>query len=161
MIASIPWFINSTSRGTTLAQDFKNHTRWHPAFHFFLVPLLLINIGFAITYCVRHYSQHRHLAPWMIVMALVLFMIAEMARGNAMKVQDRVIRLEEKLRIASLVSASELVELESLTMRQYVALRFASNVELPDLARRAVREKMDSKQIKGAIKAWRADEDRV
>jgi hypothetical protein len=145
----------------TLAQDFKNHTRWHPPFHFFIAPVLLINIGFAITYCVQHFAQHRVIGPWLIVVSIALIVLAELTRSNALKVQNRVIRLEEKLRIASLVSASELVELESLTLRQYVALRFASNVELPDLARRAVREKMDGKQIKGAIKSWRADEDRV
>jgi len=82
-------------------------------------------------------------------------------RSYSLKVQDRVIRLEEKVRLASLVSASELAELESLTIAQYVALRFASNPELPELARRAVREKLTRKQIKEAIKSWRPDEYRV
>jgi hypothetical protein len=76
-------------------------------------------------------------------------------------VQDRVIRLEEKHRLAALVSASELIELESLTIKQYVALRFASNAELPDLARRAIRENLTPKQIKEAITSWRPDYDRV
>ena len=63
--------------------------------------------------------------------------------------------------IASLVSASELVELESLTLRQYIGLRFASNPELPALARRAIREKLTEKQIKEAIVSWRPDNDRI
>jgi len=79
----------------------------------------------------------------------------------ALRDQDRIIRLEERLRLASLVSASELIELDSLTMRQYIGLRFASNPELPDLARRAIREKLTEKQIKQAIVSWRADNDRV
>jgi hypothetical protein len=54
-----------------------------------------------------------------------------------------------------------LAELDSLTMKQYIALRFASNPELPELARRAIREKLDQKQIKQSIMSWRADDYRV
>jgi hypothetical protein len=87
--------------------------------------------------------------------------MALLTRRYSLKVQDRVIRVEEKMRIASLVSPSEQAELDSLTIRQYVALRFASNPELPALARRAVRENLGSKAIKEAIVAWRADDYRV
>jgi hypothetical protein len=142
-------------------QSYKNHTRFDPLFHFTIVPLLLVNFGFSIAYCVRHYHQHVHLAPWAIVMSFVAILMAAMTRSYSLKVQDRVICLEEKLRIASLVSVAEQAELESLTVRQYVALRFASNVELPALARRAVRENLNSKAIKQAIAAWRADDLRV
>jgi hypothetical protein len=144
-----------------MAQDYKNHARWDPAFHFILAPIFLINIGLAITYCVKHYNLHRHLAPWAIVMSVALFGLLGKVRDYSLKVQDRLIRLEEKTRLKELVSESELAELDSLTIKQYVALRFASNPELPSLARRAVREKMEPKQIKEAIKAWRADYDRV
>ncbi len=142
-------------------QTYKNHGRMEPMFHYFIVPVLLLNIAASITYCVRHYAEHRHMAPWYIVMSVALFLLAGITRGYALKAQNRVIRLEEKLRIAALVSRSELVELDSLTMKQYIALRFASNPELPDLARRAIREKLDAKQIKQAIVAWRADHDRI
>lgn len=142
-------------------QNYKNHTRFYPLFHFILMPILLANLILSIVYTVKHYALHMHLAPWWIVMSVALIMIAGVARGSAIKVQDRVIRLEEKLRIASLVSASELAELESLTMEQYIALRFASNPELPELARRAIREKLTGKQIKESIKSWRADNYRV
>jgi hypothetical protein len=150
-------------RGNRMAtpQDYKHHTRFDPLFHFTIVPLLLINFAFSIVYCVHHYRQHVHLAPWAIVMSIVAILMVFLTRGYSLKVQDRVIRLEEKLRLASLVSASEQVELESLTIRQYVALRFASNAELPALARRAVREKLDGKSIKQSIVAWRADDYRV
>jgi len=141
-------------------QSFKNHTRWDPIFHFFIMPLLLLNIvGVSIWYS-RH-RGHSHMGPWSILVAIVLFLLALKARGYALKAQDRVIRLEERLRLASLVSASELVELESLTLRQYIGLRFASNPELPDLARRAIREKLTEKQIKAAIASWRPDNDRI
>jgi hypothetical protein len=96
-----------------------------------------------------------------VIVALALLLLAFKSRMYALKVQDRVIRAEEKLRIASLVTPSELIELDSLTLDQYIALRFASNPELPELARRAVREKLDRKQIKQAIVSWRADYDRV
>jgi hypothetical protein len=142
-------------------QSFKNHTRFYPLFHFVIIPILLLNLILAVVYTVRHYPQHFHLALWWIVMSVTLFMVAGMARGSAMKVQDRVIRLEGTLRLAQLASPSELVELESLTMQQYIGLRFASNPEVVELARRAVRENLTGKQIKEAVKSWRPDNYRV
>jgi len=142
-------------------QSYKNHARFDPMFHFFVLPFLLLNVIASIVWYVRHRATHIHSGPWIILLSIALFMLAGLARGYALKAQDRVIRLEERLRIASLVSASELAELESLTMKQYIALRFASNPELPDLARRAIREKLTNKQIKQAIVAWRPDNDRI
>ena len=142
-------------------QTYKNHTRFDPVFHYFIAPILLLNIAASITWYVRHRPTHVHSGPWIILLSVTLFMLAGITRGYALKAQDRVIRLEERLRIASLVSPSELAELESLTMKQYIALRFASNPELPELARRAIRENLTQKQIKQAIVAWRADNDRI
>jgi len=142
-------------------QSYKNHTRLEPMFHFFILPVLLLNIAVAITWYVRHRPTHIHSGPWIILLSLALFMLAGIARGYALKAQDRVIRVEERLRLASIVSPSELAELESLTMKQYIALRFASNPELPELARRAIRENLTPKQIKQSIVAWRADNDRI
>jgi hypothetical protein len=143
------------------AQTYKNHTRFDTKFHFVLMPILLINFIATIVFAVRHWGTHSYHGLWQVVMAFALILLAGLARSYALKVQDRVIRLEEKARLATLVSASELMELESLTVRQYVGLRFASNVELPDLARRAVREKLTNKQIKQAVVSWRPDYDRV
>jgi Family of unknown function (DUF6526) len=142
-------------------QNYKNHGRMDPMFHYFIAPFLLLNVIASIVWYVRHRPTHIHSGPWIILLSIALFLLAGITRGYALKAQDRVIRLEERLRIASLVSASELAELESLTMKQYVALRFASNPELPDLARRAIREKLTAKQIKEAIVAWRPDNDRI
>jgi hypothetical protein len=141
-------------------QSFKNHTRWDPIYHFFIMPVLLLNIV-VVSIWFGHHRDHLHIGPWSILVAVVLFLLALKARQYAVGVQDRVIRLEERLRLASLVSASELVELESLTLRQYIGLRFASNTELPDLARRAIREKLTEKQIKEAIVSWRPDYCRI
>jgi hypothetical protein len=142
-------------------QTYKNHGRMEPVFHYFTVPVLLLNIVASITWFVRHHAQHHYMAAWYIVVSVALFMLAGITREYALKAQNRVIRLEEKLRLASLVSPSELVELDSLTMKQYIALRFASNPELPELARRAIRETLSAKQIKQAIVVWRADHDRI
>jgi len=142
-------------------QTYKNHTRFDPPFHFFLMPLFLLNIVATSIWYWRHQEQHRHIGPWAILMSVALFLFLGLTRMYSLKVQDRVIRLEEKHRIASLVSASEWTELDSLTIKQYVALRFASNAELPDLARRAIRENLTPKQIKQAIKSWRPDYERV
>ena len=142
-------------------QSFKNHTRFDPIFHYVLIPVMLINIIFSITFYIRHYRQHIHSGLWLIVMSIALLLLTGMCRGYALKVQDRIIRMEEQLRLAAIISPSELIELDSLTIRQYVALRFASNPELPELARRAVRENLTNKQIKENIKSWRADNDRV
>jgi len=142
-------------------QSFKSHTRWDPIFHFFILPILLANIivvGIRIAHSHHPFGFH---SIWLILVAVALFMVAGKSRGYALKNQDRIIRLEERLRLASLVSASELIELDSLTLRQYIGLRFASNPELPDLARRAIREKLSEKQIKEAISSWRADNDRI
>jgi hypothetical protein len=142
-------------------QSFKSHTRWDPVFHFFIMPILLANVVIVGVAVARHFNSFGFPALWSILFAVALFFLALKARTYALRDQDRIIRLEEKLRLASLVSASELIELESLTMRQYIGLRFASNTELPDLARRAIREKLTEKQIKQAIVSWRADNDRI
>jgi hypothetical protein len=142
-------------------QNFKNHVRFDPPWHFFVAPLLLINIGFAITATVRHWPNHPHLFPWWIVMSIVIFVAVGLARGHALKVQDRVIRLEERLRYDRLLSPELRTRAEALTVRQIVALRFASDAELPSLVQRTLDETLEPKQIKQAIVNWRADYLRV
>lgn len=142
-------------------QSFKNHTRFDPLFHYFVMPIFLLNVVFTIAYVVRHRAAHLHSGLWLIVLSVGLFALAGLCRGYALKVQDRLIRTEERLRLVQLCSPGELAELESLTIDQYVGLRFASNPELPELARRAVRENLDRKQIKQSIVTWRTDNDRL
>lgn len=143
------------------AQSYENHARYDPLFHYTLLPILVLNLVFAILYAVKHHAQHVHLSIWWIVLSLTFILMAGRARGAALQVQDRVIRLEEKLRLSQLASPSELAELDSLTIDQYIGLRFASNPEVVELARRAVREKLTRKQIKQNVKSWRADNDRA
>ena len=142
-------------------QSYEHHTRLDPLVHLTTMPLFFLNLGVSIYYTVHHWPVHNKLACWWIVMSVTLIISNTAARVAALRAQDRVIRLEEKLRLASLVSSHELAELDSLTMQQYIALRFASNPELPELAQRAIRENLTAKQIKQSIKYWRADNYRV
>jgi hypothetical protein len=142
-------------------QSFKSHTRWDPTFHFFALPILLANVFVAGIAAARNHGSFGFASIWSILFAVAIFFVALKARTYALRDQDRIIRLEERLRLASMIPAEQMAELESLTMRQYVGLRFASNPELPALARRAIRENLTEKQIKEAIVSWRADNDRI
>lgn len=142
-------------------QNFKNHTRFDPAWHFFIAPLLLVNFIFAIVATVRHWPDHPHLLIWGIVMSFVLFMAVGKARAHTLTAQDRIIRLEERLRLAALLPPDELARSQSLTVKQLIALRFASDAELPALVQRTLAENLTQKQIKQAIVNWRPDHLRV
>ena len=142
-------------------QNYKNHTRFDPVWHYVLLPLFLLNIIFSIWATIRHWPDHPHLFPWWIVMSFVLFVAVGKARGHSLKVQDRIIRLEERLRFATLLPADLLAGSQSLTERQIIALRFASDDELPGLVRRTLDENLEPKQIKQSINNWRPDYFRV
>jgi Family of unknown function (DUF6526) len=142
-------------------QSAQSHARWDPLFHFVVLPILLLNIIFAIFLLVHHWPNHTVPLGWWIVLSIVLFIIAGKSRGNALKTQDRIIRLEERLRLAALLSADELKRSHALTESQLIALRFASDDELPALAKRAVDEKLSSKEIKHSINRWKPDYFRV
>jgi len=142
-------------------QNLKNHTRWEPLFHFFVLPMLLLNFIFSIWATIRHWPAHGHLHLWWILMSIVLFVMAGNARGGAIKVQDRVIRLEERLRLAALLPATDRPHIEELTIKQLIALRFASDAELPALVHKTLTQNLEPKAIKESITNWRADYDRV
>ena len=135
--------------------------RMDPPFHFFVLPILLLNLIFAVYVTIHDWPAHPRLHPWWIVMALALMMLAVKTRMYALQAQDRVIRLEERLRMATLLPADEYARASALTERQFVALRFASDAELPGLVRRTLEEKLEPKQIKAAIENWRGDHFRI
>jgi hypothetical protein len=141
-------------------QSYKNHARLDPPYLFALISLLL-NLVFAVTYLVRHYSEHAYLSLWWIVMSLVLIVIGLRTRTYALKAQDRVIRLEERLRLAALLPPTDLARSNALTESQLIALRFASDTELPALTKRTLDESLTQKQIKEAIVTWKPDNFRV
>jgi hypothetical protein len=142
-------------------QSFKNHTRFDPLFHFIVLPMLLANFIVSIVTTVRHWPNHHFLHLWWIVMSVVLFIMAGALRSATLRVQDRIIRLEEQLRLADLLPESQLGLIEKLTIRQFIGLRFASDAEAPALAARAVAEGLTEKQIKQSVVNWKADEYRA
>ena len=137
-------------------QTLANHARYDPLFHFFMAPLALALVIWAIAHAWRHPSNEA--LAW-VVASMLLFLAIFKTRNYALKVQDRVIRLEERLRLASLLPAG--AALPALTEGQLIALRFASDAELPALAEKAVVGNLTGKQIKEAIQSWRPDYWRV
>src|SRR5580692_1534974 len=137
-------------------QSFGSHAKWVPPFHFFVLPVLLINIGFQIYWCVKSWFSVS--AALSVLVAVALFVGIGTARGMVLKVQDRLIRLEELLRFERVLPADMHPRIGEFTIDQLGALRFASNAELPALARKVLEEKLnDRKAIKRMIKTWRPD----
>lgn len=139
-------------------QTKENHARFHPPFHFVFVPTVAVLLVIAIYELIR--------SPGLVTAAQVLLVLVvgeagTLARIYALKVQDRVIRLEERLRLASLAPNHAIATMNALSERQLIALRFASDEELPALAARAAADNMDPKIIKAAIMKWRPDYWRV
>lgn len=140
------------------SQNLSNHTRWDPLFHFFLLPVFLISLIVSVAML----DNHRDLTHlWLVVFVLALVVALFKIRLYSLKVQDRVIRLEERLRLAALLPEADRANIPKLTEKQLVALRFASDDELPALAKRAWMENMEPGEIKKAIRNWRPDYWRV
>jgi hypothetical protein len=140
------------SEGTQSAQS---HTRWFPLFHFIATPITTLNVFVAV----RHawYTGGRY-AWWNVVFAFGVAAAVFASRTMALAVQDRLIRLEMRLRLRALLPAAAHGDILRLTVRQMVALRFASDAELPELVQRVVKgELAGQKEIKAAIKDWQAD----
>jgi hypothetical protein len=141
-------------------QSFQSHAKWVPPFHFFVLPVLLINLGFSIDWCVKAWFTVSGVLS--VVFATALFVGMVMARAMVMRVQDRVIRIEERIRFERLLPADMHARIGEFTIDQLVALRFASNAELPELARKVLKESVnDRKAIKQMIKTWRPDSARA
>ena len=136
-------------------QSYANHVRWFPPFHFFAVPVLLLNVLNAL--------RHVWLAPslstaFAALVAAAILMAAVLARVMTTAVQDRVIRLEMRLRLARLLPADLQERIPDLTPKQLVALRFAGDAELPALVRDVLAGKHGTqKEIKLQVKNWQAD----
>ena len=139
-------------------QNFSHHTRWDPLFHFFLLPVFLVSLIVSVAMLDNHRDLHH---VWLVVFVLALVIALFKIRLYSLKVQDRVIRLEERLRLAALLPEAERANIPKLTEKQLVGLRFASDEELPTLAKRAWTESMEPGEIKKAIRNWRPDYWRV
>ncbi len=139
-------------------QSFSNYTRRDPLFHFFILPVFAVTLIASIVHLVRRPGLH---SAWLVVVVIALIVAIFKIRLYALKVQDRVIRLEERLRLASLLDAALRPRIPEFTEAQLIALRFASDAELPALAARALNEKLAAPEIKKAIQQWRPDYWRV
>lgn len=136
-------------------QSFENHTAWSPLYHFIATPITLLNVFVAT----RHawYVGGRY-AWWNVVFAVGVAAGIFVSRLMVLAVQDRLIRLEMRLRLRELLPAAMQGDIYRLTVRQMVALRFAGDAELPELVQRVLKgEFADQKAIKAAIKDWQAD----
>ena len=128
-------------------------------YHYVLAAILLVNFG---TMAYRAFRQPDMYHLWTVVMAAALIMIALFARVFALKAQDRVIRLEERLRMRELLPADLRGRIQEFTAEQLIALRFASDAELPELAATVLRDNIQPRDaIKKLVKDWRADDHRV
>lgn len=140
-------------------QTFANHTRWQPPFHFFIAPVMLINVIWSVVQFIKAPGLN---SGWWIVVSVALLVLAFLVRLNSLKVQDRLIRLEEKLRYQQILSAPICQQASALNMGQIIALRFAGDDELEELVGSVLAGKLArAGDIKRAIKGWRADMFRV
>jgi hypothetical protein len=140
------------------SQNFGNHARWDPPFHFFLMPVAAIT---TIGIVVRAVRDPHLWSVWLVVVALAGFVAILKIRTNALRVQDRVIRLEERLRMMAILPEGMRSRIGELSEEQCIGLRFASDGELAMLVTRALDEKLNCKDIKKAVTEWRPDYSRV
>jgi len=143
-------------------QTFANHTRFDPWFHFFLLPVFGLLLILSIIHFIAHITEgglrDQFHAVLLIVLALAFLVAVFKIRLYSLKVQDRVIRLEERLRYERVLPADLMARAGELSLDQILALRFASDAELPGLTRRVLQEQLaDRKAIKLLVTDWRAD----
>jgi hypothetical protein len=139
-------------------QTLANHVKIDPPFHYFVLPVLAISWVVSAVFLVRHPG---FLHFWIVIFNTAIIVAVIRSRQYALKVQDRVIRLEERLRLATLLPDSLRPQIAKLSEGQFIALRFASDEEVPALVERTLSANLAPADIKKAIKNWRPDYWRV
>jgi hypothetical protein len=138
-----------------MTQNFENHAKFVPAFHFFILPVFLLNVLWSIYRLVHSFSFESAIS---LVLALAFLLLAFHARVFALTVQDRLIRLEMRLRMQQLLPQELRPRIPDFTIDQLVALRFASDAELSGLCRKVLDGKIaDRKTIKKMVQDWQPD----
>ena len=137
-------------------QNFSNHVRWVPGFHYFVMPVMALNFGWSIyRWKLAGFSLDGFIS---VLTAAALVMLMFYARLFALKVQDRVIRLEERIRLEKLLPDDLKPRIAEFTSGQLVAMRFAGDAELPALARKVLTGNIkEGKAIKQMVQSWRPD----
>lgn len=139
-------------------QNFKNHSRMVPLYHYVAGMLVILGLGGSIVNFIKADTHTHYSAALLLVAFFILVIIFWYARAFALRAQDRAIRAEENFR--HFVLTGKPLD-KQLRMGQIIALRFASDDEFPALAKKAVEEKLSQMEIKMAVKNWRADYNRV
>lgn len=141
-------------------QNYQNHTQFVTAFHKVTLPMLFLTFIGSVVNLVQAWGDHLRIysASLIVVLTVCLILTATLARIFALKAQDRAIRAEENLRHFAMTG--KLLDAR-LSIKQIVAVRFASDQEFVALARKAADESLTPDAIKRAVKNWRADEYRV
>ena len=141
-------------------QTLEHHTKWVPLFHFVAMPILLVNVMWSLVRAATGFSSLDTALG--VLVALAILVVGLLARVFALGAQDRVIRLEERLRMQHLLPDDLKPRINDFTTNQMIALRFASDAELPDLARKVLDENIgERKAVKQLIKTWRTDYQRL
>jgi hypothetical protein len=139
-------------------QSFKSHGRFDPPFHFFLTFISVATIIISAIYAFHHTCFY---SIWLVVVSVAAFIALFKLRSYPLKVQDRVIRLEERIRLQALAPSEWHTQIYKLTEDQLIGLRFAADDEVVELAKQALEHNLTRKQIKERIKSWRPDNWRV
>ena len=139
-------------------QSYASHAKLDPPFHFFVLPVLLINIIVVAYLLFRHPGIG---GAWLLLVSVALLILAGRLRSWATHLQDRVIRVEERIRLTAILTEPLRSRMSELSDSQIVGLRFASDAELPALFQRALDEKLSRSDIKKAVTDWRPDYSRV
>jgi hypothetical protein len=140
-------------------QTFATHRRWIPAWHFFALPVLLINV---FVVAARFWRDPRLVNGWAVLVAIALVTGIFISRSMPLRAQDRIIRLEERIRLERVLPGDMRGRIGNLTPEQFIGLRFAPDDEVPELTRRALNGELKTRaDIKRAIRNWRPDHMRV
>ena len=136
-------------------QDFKSHRRWLPAYHFVALPILLVNVILSVWHAIRIPTRWN---LWTALVAVAIFLGVLLARAMVTTVQDRVIRLEMRMRLKEVLTGALAARIGELRPKQLVGLRFASNAELPGLVERCLSgELANDEAVKKQVTNWQAD----
>jgi hypothetical protein len=142
-------------------QTFRNHASLDPLYHFGVAPALIANLIVAIVLLVISLHTHLLTSLWIVVLSAVLLILVVRLRTYPLKVQDRIIRLEERLRMEALLPETLRKRIPELTEEQLIGLRFASDDELASLVEMTLEKNLNRRQIKERIQNWRPDHWRI
>ena len=143
-------------------QVFATHRRWDPWYHFFVFPVVAVSFFGALWGFIKSLSGgFSAWAAWNVIVWAAAIVLTLIVRTYPLKVQDRLIRLEERLRLATLLDGPLKARISELDERQLVGLRFAADAEVPALVKAALDERLSGEEIKKRVQNWRPDTFRV